>query len=129
MTAAKRRVPPPLHELESEVMEEIWRRDAATVRDVLEALNKGRKQRAYTTIMTIMARLDEKGMLRRRKRGKTHVYRPVMSREKYLEARAEGQVDELVDDYGDLALAHFARQLDTLDPKRRQQLRKLAQES
>ena len=82
MTAAKRRVPPPLHELESEVMEEIWRRDEATVRDVLEALNKGRKQRAYTTIMTIMARLDEKGMLRRRKRGKTHVYRPVMSREK-----------------------------------------------
>jgi predicted transcriptional regulator len=110
-------------------MEEIWRRDEATVRDVLEALNKGRKQRAYTTIMTIMARLDEKGMLRRRKRGKTHVYRPVMSREKYLEARAEGQVDELVHDYGDLALAHFARQLDTLDPKRRQQLRKLAQES
>jgi predicted transcriptional regulator len=110
-------------------MEEIWRRDEATVREVLEALNKGRKQRAYTTIMTIMARLDEKGLLRRRKRGKTYVYRPVMSREDYLEARAELQVDELVADYGDVALAHFARQLETLDPKRRQQLRKLAEEA
>lgn len=129
MAPAGRRIPPPLHELESEVMEEVWRRDEATVREVLEALNAKRKKRAYTTIMTIMARLDEKGLLRRRKRGKTHVYRPAMSREAYLEARAQTQVDELVADYGDVALAHFARQLETLDPKRREQLRKLAEGS
>ena len=109
-------------------MEQVWERDEATVRDVLETLNSGRKQRAYTTIMTIMARLEKKGLLRRRKRGKTHIYRPTMSREEYLEARAQRRVDELVADYGDLALAHFARQLGTLDPKRRAQLRKLARE-
>jgi predicted transcriptional regulator len=120
--------PPPLHELESEVMEQVWKNGEATVRDVLEALNSGRKQRAYTTIMTIMARLDKKGMLEREKRGKTHVYRPTMGREEYLEARAQSGVDELVADYGDLALAHFARRLGTLDPKRREQLRKLARE-
>ncbi len=107
-------------------MEEVWEREEATVRDILEALNSGRKQRAYTTIMTIMTRLEKKGLLRRRKRGKTHVYRPKMSREEYLEARAQNRVDELVADYGDLALAHFARQLGTLDPKRRAELRKLA---
>jgi BlaI family transcriptional regulator, penicillinase repressor len=129
MTAAEKPVPPALHELESEVMEQVWEREEATVRDVLEALNSGRKQRAYTTIMTIMARLDEKGLLQRRKRGKTHVYRPAMSREEYLEARAQSEVDGLVADYGDLALAHFARQLGTLDPKRRRQLRELAEES
>src|SRR5438445_12495605 len=111
MARSRRRTPPPLHELESEVMEEVWGREEATVRDVLEALNKGRKKRAYTTIMTIMARLDEKGLLRRRKRGKTHVYRPTMNRAEYLKARAHSQVDELVADYGDVALAHFARQL------------------
>jgi predicted transcriptional regulator len=127
MAPARPRVPPPLHELESEVMEEVWRRNEATVRDVLEALNQGRKQRAYTTVMTIMSRLDEKGLLRRRMRGKTHVYRPAMTREEYLEARAQAEVDELVADYGDVALAHFARQLGTLDPKRREQLRKLSE--
>ena len=127
MAPARRRVPPPLHELESEVMEELWRRDEATVRDVLEALNQGRKQRAYTTVMTIMSRLDEKGLLRRKKRGKTHIYRPAMTREEYLDARAQAEVDELVADYGDIALAHFARQLGTLDPKRREQLRKLSE--
>jgi predicted transcriptional regulator len=109
-------------------MEEVWKREEATVRDVLEALNAGRKQRAYTTVMTIMNRLDKKGLLRRRKRGKTHVYRPTMSRAEYQQARAQSGVDELVADYGDLALAHFARQLGTLDPKRRAQLRKLAEE-
>jgi predicted transcriptional regulator len=123
------RIPPPLHELEAEVMAEVWRRDEVTVREVLEALNAGLKQRAYTTIMTIMSRLDEKGLLERRRSGKTDIYRSVLSREEYLEIRAKREVDELVADYGELALAHFARQLQTLDPKRREQLRRLAKGS
>ncbi len=109
-------------------MEEVWRRDEATVRDVLEALNKGRKQRAYTTIMTIMVRLNRKGLLKRRRTGRQHLYQPAISRQAYLHARASGRIDELVADYGDLALAHFARQLDSLDPKRRDQLRKLTED-
>lgn len=125
----RRKPPPVLHELESQVMEEVWSRgEGTTVRDVVEALNRGRKKRAYTTVMTVMARLDEKGLLRRRKRGKTHVYTATMSRPEYLEARAQSEVDGLVADYGDLALAHFARQLGTLDPKRRAALSKLAEE-
>jgi BlaI family transcriptional regulator, penicillinase repressor len=125
----RHRIPPPLSELETEVMHEVWRRDEVTVRNVLEALNAGRKQRAYTTIMTIMSRLHEKGLLQRRRSGKTDVYGAVMGREEYLDARAKSEVDELVADYGDLALTHFARQLQTLDPKRREQLRKLAKGS
>lgn len=124
---AKRAIPPPLHELESEVMDEIWGRGEATVRQVLEALNQGPRERAYTTIMTIMARLDSKGMLVRRRVGRTDVYRPAITRQEYDDARARAQVDELVADYGDVALAHFARQLDGLDAKRRRRLRKLAE--
>jgi predicted transcriptional regulator len=110
-------------------MDEVWRHDEVSVRDVLEVLNAGAKERAYTTIMTIMNRLDAKGMLKRRRRGKSDIYRPVMSRDAYQEARARAQVEELVADYGDAALAHFARHLETLDPARRRQLRKLAEES
>jgi predicted transcriptional regulator len=119
--------PPPLHELEAEVMHEAWRHDEVTVRQVLDVLNRGAKERAYTTIMTIMARLDRKGLLTRRRSGKTDVYRPLMSRDEYLQARARAEVDGLVSDYGDVALAHFARQLESLDPKRRQKLRDLAE--
>jgi predicted transcriptional regulator len=125
--ADKEPAPPPLHELESEVMEEVWRQGEATVRHVLEVLNAGPKQRAYTTIMTIMARLDTKGLLSRTRKGKTDVYRPRLSREEYLQARARAEVGELVSDYGDVALAHFARELDGLDAERRRQLRKLAE--
>jgi predicted transcriptional regulator len=126
--ALRRRKPlPSLHELESEVMEELWRSGGSTVRTVMEALNhKGASPRAYTTYMTIMARLHKKGFLRRRRQGKSDFYSPVMSRDEYRDARAQADVKSLVDDYGDVALAHFARQMEGLDPKRREQLRRLA---
>jgi predicted transcriptional regulator len=123
-------VPPPLHELESEVMEEVWRRDGpTTVREVVDALNKrARKQRAYTTVMTVMRRLDSKGLLTRERDRKTHVYAAVISREDYLQARARAEVGALVDEYGDAALVHFARHVDKLDRSRRDQLRRLARD-
>lgn len=124
-----RATPPPLHPLEAEVMEEVWRRGEATVRMVLEALNaRADKPRAYTTVMTIMTRLDEKGLLRRRREGKTDVYHAVLSREAYREARAGAEVGALLDEFGDLALVHFARQVERLDPARRRALRRIADE-
>jgi predicted transcriptional regulator len=120
-------VPPRLHDLEAEVMEEMWRVDEAPVRVVMDALNaRAAKERKYTTIMTIMARLDRKGLLERRREGKTDIYTAALSREQYLEARAREEVGALVDEYGDVALVHFARQMAGLDPKRREQLRRMA---
>jgi predicted transcriptional regulator len=120
-------VPPALHELETEIMDEVWQRGASTVRDVREALN-GRSdvQRAYTTIMTVMQRLDGKGLLRRERNGRRDVYVAAITREAYARARSGAEVGALVDEYGDLALAHFARHMSALDPKRREQIRRLA---
>lgn len=61
MAAKKRPVPPALHELESEIMEEMWASGEVSVRAVMEALNRRAKPRAYTTFMTVMARLHGKG--------------------------------------------------------------------
>jgi predicted transcriptional regulator len=108
-------------------MEELWRRGSATVREVLEQLNRGKRQRAYTTVMTIMRRLHRKGLLDRKRYGKTDLYRPAMSREQYREARVEAEVAAVVDEFGDLALAHFAEQVGRLDAKRLRALRRLAQ--
>ncbi|MBA2240066.1 MAG: BlaI/MecI/CopY family transcriptional regulator [Solirubrobacterales bacterium] len=118
--------PPPLHELESLVMEEVWSQGQATVREVLSALNDGEKVRAYTTVMTIMTRLEAKGLLTRERRGKTDIYKPVMSREQYLSARAESEVEALVSEFGDIALAQFAERVGKLDTRRLDALRKLA---
>lgn len=119
--------PPPLRELETEVMEALWTLGAATVRQVGEELTlRGAKDRAYTTIMTICSRLAAKGMLTRTRDGQADVYRPAMTREAYREARAAAGVAALVDEAGDLALVHFARRLDGLDPARREALERLA---
>ncbi len=120
-------VPPALHPLETEIMEEVWGRGEASVRDVQQALNaRGDKVRAYTTLLTVMTRLDAKGLLVRRRAGRLDIYAPAMARDAYLHSRAEAGVAALVEDFGDLALAHFARHIGELDPKRLETLRRLA---
>jgi predicted transcriptional regulator len=119
--------PVALHELEAEVMDEVWRREEVTVREVMRALNTAVvRERAYTTYMTIMVRLEAKGMLERRREGKTDYYRAVYTREQYADMRARSEVDSIVDRFGEVALAHIARQMAQLDPQRRRALQRLA---
>jgi predicted transcriptional regulator len=128
--AAEPEIPPALHELEAEVMGEIWRLGEASVRDVMEALNReAAKPRAYTTYMTIMSRLDGKGVLTRRREGKTDFYRPAFTESEYADLRARAEIESLVEQYGDVALSHFARQMAQLDPERRRALQRLARKS
>src|ERR1700739_3443581 len=102
---------PRLHELEGEVMEQLWSVGESPVRDVMNALNeRAPGQRAYTTYMTIMTRLQKKGLLLRRREGKTDYYRPACERDAYLATQARAEVEDLVAQYGDLALSSFARQ-------------------
>jgi BlaI family transcriptional regulator, penicillinase repressor len=118
---------PALHELEAEVMDAMWKLEEASVRDVMDALNRaGSKPRAYTTYMTILSRLNGKGLLTRRREGKTDIYTPVHTREEYADLRAEAEVAALVETFGDVALSHFARQVADLDPERRKALERLA---
>ena len=66
--------------LEAEVMDFVWRRgDWVGVNDILTVLHGQR--RAYTTIMTIVTRLCDKGLLQRQRRGRGFVYRPALSKE------------------------------------------------
>src|SRR6202142_2927487 len=123
-------VPPPLHELESEVMEAVWGTGESSVRAVMGVLNKrASKPRAYTTYMTIMARLHKKGVLDRRREGKTDLYAPTLDRDEFMALRAGAEVEGLVAQYGEVALSHFARQVASLDPARRRALQRLARKS
>ncbi len=76
--------------------------------------------------MTVMARLHKKGLLARRRDGKTDHYAPTYDRQEYMALRAAAEVDDLVSQYGDVALSHFARQMASLDPARRRALERLA---
>ncbi len=70
-----------LGELEAEIMGVVWEKGKATVQDVRDALGP-RRALAYTTIMTVMSRLAEKGVLERQKDGRAYYYTPAGSQEK-----------------------------------------------
>ena len=90
-------------------MELAWSRgDWIGVNDLLAAL-EGR-QRAYTTVMTIVTRLCDKGLLERRREGRGFVYRPALSREQ-VAARALREVLADADD-PQAVLAHFVKDLE-----------------
>jgi predicted transcriptional regulator len=93
----------------------------------MDALNRtADPPRAYTTYMTVMRRLADKGLLGRTRSGRQDTYVATLTREEYQQRRAGAEVRQLVDQYGDVALAHFARSLSELDPARRRELRRLA---
>ena len=123
-------VPPALPRLERLVMEQVWATDRATVRSVMEVLNDdaARSPRAYTTVLTVLRRLEGKGLVERVREGRTDTYVPTLGRDDYLRVRADAEIDALLDEYGELAVVQFARRATTLDSALREQLRRLAEE-
>lgn len=70
---------------EARLMELAWKHGELSVKKALTFL--GENKRAYTTVMTVLARLAEKGMLVREKDGRNFVYRPAMDREQFIRER------------------------------------------
>lgn len=110
--------------LEARVMDRLWARGRATVREIVSDLAPKRPL-AYTTVMTIMTRLHDKGLLRRARDGKTYVYAPALSREEFRARLSQDIVRGLVTEFGDVALAQFAAALDQVDAPHRRSLEKL----
>ena len=89
-------------------MKVVWRRNEATVRDVYEALRESRPI-AYTTVMTMMRILQEKGYLTKVAEEKAHVYRPVRPRQEVLGGMVREFLDRVFDGASDALLVHLAR--------------------
>lgn len=121
-----------LHELEATVMDVVWSRKltAFAVSEVLAVLEK-RRDIAYTTVMTTVARLHEKGLLARERDGKRYLYSPKVTREEFLAATAREVLEGAVG--GHQAMAMLAEkvseasageldELEALIQKRREEL-------
>jgi len=70
-------------EVELEILQVLWEAQPATVREVTEALNRQRP-RAYTSILSMLNVMHEKGLVVREVQGRAHLYRAKKSREKTL---------------------------------------------
>lgn len=72
------RGPQDLSRLELQCMRVIWMQKATTVLEVQRSLEP-RRPLAYTTVLTILGRLAQKGAVQRVKKGKTYIYKPALS--------------------------------------------------
>lgn len=90
---AGRDIPPPL---ELECLKALWSLGAANVKDVREVLTE-RRNLAYTTVMTVLDRLVKKGVVDRRKEGRSFVYLPLTQREELRRLAVQELVDSFFD--------------------------------
>ena len=107
-------------------MKIVWQRDQATVRDVYETLLE-RRQVAYTTVMTMMKILEDKGYLKKSREDRAYVYRPSRPRQQVVGAMVRDFVDRVFDGAASGLLLHLARN-GKLTKAERQKIRQLIDE-
>ena len=105
--------------LEKKVMETIWTdfpSGSFSVREVCDTLSQQQEAYAYNTILTVITHLFEKKFLSRKKNGKTHFYSVRISRAEHVERLSQQFFKQLKQEYGNLAVAHFANIVESIDP-------------
>jgi len=95
--------------LELECLSVLWPLGEGTVRDIHRALAASRP-RAYTTVMTIMDRLEQKGIVARRKVGRAFLYLPKLSAEEARLNAVEKIVDGFFNGSPEALVAHLSSQ-------------------
>lgn len=95
-----------LTDQELEIMKIVWDRQTATVRDVYEALLERRKV-AYTTVMTMMKILEQKGYLNRKQVDRAYVYRPAHPKNRVIGAMVRDFVNRVFNGSAEPLLVHL----------------------
>lgn len=114
-----------LGSLEAEIMELIWaERKPITVAEVHERLTR-RRPVAYTTVMTVMTRLADKGLLNRMRSGIAYVYTPAMTKQEFISSMVKSVIDGLLEDFSEPAMAYFVARLGEADEARLAQLEEI----
>lgn len=114
-----------LGELEKEIMEVVWiSSKPVAVKEVLDNLQNKRKI-AYTTVMTIMVRLVDKGVLTRKLASSSYLYEPKLSQEKFIAQSVHNIFTSVISTFGREAAAHFIKEIQKLNPQKRKELLKI----
>ena len=117
---------PKLTPRELAIMDVVWDRGAATVRDVHDALSRRRKV-AYTTVMTLMNILATKGHLTRRLDERAYIYSPTRPRHQVVARLVTDFVDRVFSGSAQPLLLHLVKH-EKLTAAERAELRRLIDE-
>jgi predicted transcriptional regulator len=99
---------PTLTPQELAIMKVVWRLEKATVREVYEAL-RTKRDIAYTTVMTMMKILEEKGYLKKTRIERAYQYRPSQPRHQVIGAMVRDFLDRVFDGAAAPLLVHLAK--------------------
>jgi predicted transcriptional regulator len=108
-----------LGQLETKVMEILWDRKKCTVREVVDRL---KNKKAYTTIMTVMDRLYNKGILKRQMSGSgAYAYSPAQDKQTFYSQVSKKIISSLIAEFGEAAIAQF---VDILESSNKEDLKR-----
>ena len=114
-----------LGRLELQIMNVVWDRGKATVHDVKNALS--RRKPAYSTILTMMRKLEAKGYLEHDLDGRTYVYLPLISQQAVRHGVLGDLVERLFEGSTSLLLTSLVEQ-NRISKNELRQIRKLIEE-
>jgi predicted transcriptional regulator len=100
--------------LEAKIMDVLWNDVEMTIKDVQQALEL-EKLTNFNTVMTVMNRLVDKQVLRKRTEGRSFLYQPVLSREEFLTTQSKEMTNELMDEFGSVVVSHMLDALEDVD--------------
>ena len=108
MTPASNSLPddPQPTERELEALKVLWHREEATVREVCDAMNLAGEELAYTTVLSLLQVMEQKGLVTHRRQGKAYVYLPQIEKERTLRQLAAGFLERVFDGAIDEYLVH-----------------------
>lgn len=98
-----------LTEQELEIMKIVWEQERATVRDVYETILKRRKV-AYTTVMTMMKILEQKGFLKKSQEERAYVYRPAQAKRQVIGAMVRDFINRVFNGSAEPLLVHLVEE-------------------
>lgn len=86
---------PPTSETELAVLKVLWEHGPGTVRDIHKILRRLGERKAYTTVLTLLQRLEAKGYVSSDKSGLAHVFHPALTRDGVLQQRLKDLANQL----------------------------------
>ena len=114
--------------LELKVMKIVWELETATVSDVHKRLGENGEQFAYTTIMTTMSKLEKKGFLTHKAKGRTYHYQAVISDDGVRTNYLTDIINKLFDGSPGMLVSHLM-ELDKLSKKDVEEIKKMIEKA
>ncbi|MDQ1002748.1 putative transcriptional regulator [Neobacillus niacini] len=100
--------------LEAKILEFLWEGEELSIKEVQQRL-EAEKVVSFNTVMTVMKRLVDKGVLQKRTKGRTSLFKPIQSKTEFLEEQSKKLTENLLDEFGGVVITHMLDSLTDID--------------